>query len=81
MVETDDVLTLLKEVAEEVINPRFRSLASAEKEAAAAAKVPLGRVAEPEDITGAILFFASHFADYITGQTLLVDGGRTTRSA
>ena len=30
MVETDDVLTLLKEVAEEVINPRFRSLASAE---------------------------------------------------
>ena len=57
------------------------SLASAKQEAVAAAKVPLGRVAEPDDITGAILFFASHFADYITGQTLLVDGGRTTRSA
>jgi len=57
------------------------SLSSAEQEAAAAAKVPLGRVAEPEDITGAILFFASRFADYITGQTLLIDGGRTTRSA
>lgn len=57
------------------------SLASAEKEAEAAAKVPLGRVAEPQDVVGAILFFASRFADYITGQTLLVDGGRTTRSA
>ncbi|HUD36122.1 MAG TPA: SDR family oxidoreductase [Streptosporangiaceae bacterium] len=57
------------------------SLASEEKEAEAAAKIPLGRVAEPEDVVGAILFFASRFADYITGQTLLVDGGRTTRSA
>jgi NAD(P)-dependent dehydrogenase (short-subunit alcohol dehydrogenase family) len=57
------------------------SLDSAEQEATAAAKVPLGRVAEPADIVGAVLFFASHFADYVTGQTLLVDGGRTTRSA
>jgi NAD(P)-dependent dehydrogenase (short-subunit alcohol dehydrogenase family) len=57
------------------------SLDSPDQAAAAAAKVPLGRVAEPDDIVGAVLFFASRFADYITGQTLLVDGGRTTRSA
>jgi NAD(P)-dependent dehydrogenase (short-subunit alcohol dehydrogenase family) len=57
------------------------SLDSTEQEAAAAAKVPLGRVAEPADIVGAVLFFASRFADYVTGQTLLVDGGRTTRLA
>jgi NAD(P)-dependent dehydrogenase (short-subunit alcohol dehydrogenase family) len=57
------------------------SLDSAEQEAAAAAKVPLGRVAEPADIVGAVLFFASRLADYVTGQTLPVDGERTTRSA
>lgn len=57
------------------------SLDTPEQTAVAAAKVPLGRVAEPEDIVGAILFFASDFSSYITGQTLLVDGGRTTRSA
>jgi NAD(P)-dependent dehydrogenase (short-subunit alcohol dehydrogenase family) len=56
-------------------------LDSAEQEAAAAAKVPLGRVAEPADIVGAVLFFASRLADYVTGQTLPVDGERTTRSA
>jgi NAD(P)-dependent dehydrogenase (short-subunit alcohol dehydrogenase family) len=74
---------LVNAVAPGTTRTRFvqGSLDSAEQEAAAAAKVPLGRVAEPADIVGAVLFFASHFADYVTGQTLLVDGGRTTRSA
>jgi len=35
----------------------------------------LKRLAEPEDIAKAILFLASNDADFITGQTLLVDGG------
>ncbi len=39
-------------------------------------ETPLGRIAEPEDIAKAILFFISPDSDYITGQTLIVDGGR-----
>lgn len=39
-------------------------------------EIPLGRIAEPEDIAKAVLFFASSDSDYITGQTLIVDGGR-----
>lgn len=35
----------------------------------------LKRVQEPNDLTGAIVFFASSDSDFITGQTLLVDGG------
>lgn len=34
------------------------------------------RASKPEDITGAALFFASRDSDYITGQTLIVDGGK-----
>ncbi|MYH00680.1 MAG: SDR family oxidoreductase [Acidimicrobiaceae bacterium] len=37
--------------------------------------VPLGRVGEPLDLTGAALFLASDDAGYITGETLRVDGG------
>ena len=36
---------------------------------------PLRRVALPQDIASALLFFASDLADYVTGQTLSVDGG------
>jgi 3-oxoacyl-[acyl-carrier protein] reductase len=38
--------------------------------------VPLGRLAEPEDIAYAALFLASDEARYITGQTIIVDGGQ-----
>ncbi|HEX9237088.1 MAG TPA: SDR family oxidoreductase [Actinomycetota bacterium] len=36
---------------------------------------PLGRVAETSDVAAAILFLASDLAGYVTGQTLVVDGG------
>jgi len=39
-------------------------------------KIPMGRIGEPADVVGAYLFLASPAADYITGQTLFVDGGR-----
>jgi 3-oxoacyl-[acyl-carrier protein] reductase len=41
----------------------------------AAAATALKRVQKPEDLTGAIVFFASADSDFITGQTLAVDGG------
>jgi NAD(P)-dependent dehydrogenase (short-subunit alcohol dehydrogenase family) len=42
------------------------------------AGIPLGRVAEPEDVVGPILFLAGEGARYITGQVLHVNGGRIT---
>jgi NAD(P)-dependent dehydrogenase (short-subunit alcohol dehydrogenase family) len=39
-------------------------------------KTPLQRLEKPEDLTGAALFLVSSESDFITGQTLLVDGGR-----
>ena len=39
-------------------------------------KTPLRRLERPEDLTGAALFLASTESDFITGQTILVDGGR-----
>lgn len=38
--------------------------------------IPLGKLGEPEDIAYAMLFLASDEARYITGQTLVVDGGQ-----
>ena len=38
-------------------------------------EVPLGRMGTPQDIEGAAVFLASEDSDYITGQTLNVDGG------
>lgn len=44
---------------------------------ARSARVPLGRIGRPEDIAGVIAFLASEAAAYMTGQTLLADGGIT----
>ncbi len=40
-------------------------------------QIPLGKIALPEDIAKAVVFLSSSDADYITGQTLVVDGGLT----
>ena len=40
-------------------------------------RIPLGRIADPRDIVGPVLFFASPASDFVTGQNLLVDGGIT----
>jgi gluconate 5-dehydrogenase len=41
------------------------------------ARIPLGRVGEPEDVVGAALFFCASEAAFVTGQILYVDGGIT----
>lgn len=38
-------------------------------------RVPRGRIAEPEEIVGAVLFLASDASEFVTGQTIYVDGG------
>lgn len=45
-----------------------------------AAATPLGRVGHPEDIAGAVLYFCSDTAAYVTGQVFWVDGGLFLRS-
>lgn len=44
---------------------------------AQAAAVPLGRLGKPEDVAHAVQFLASDEASYITGQTIVIDGGQT----
>lgn len=51
------------------------SYADPERRRATIAQIPLGRLGEPEDILGAILFLASDESRWVTGSTVTVDGG------
>jgi NAD(P)-dependent dehydrogenase (short-subunit alcohol dehydrogenase family) len=62
-------------IAPAVVKTRFAAALYEADEAAAAAAYPLGRLGRPEDIGAAAAFLASSDADWITGQTLVVDGG------
>ena len=50
-------------------------LADVEKRKYMESRVPLGRLGQPEDLEGPIVFLASDLASYVTGAALLVDGG------
>ena len=40
-------------------------------------RIPLGRIATPDDVVGAAIFLLSPASDFITGHNLIIDGGRT----
>jgi 3-oxoacyl-[acyl-carrier protein] reductase len=51
-----------------------RALSDAQREALQA-QIPLGRLGAPEDVAGAVMFLVSDVGQYITGETLHVNGG------
>jgi 3-oxoacyl-[acyl-carrier protein] reductase len=62
-------------VAPGLIETDMTTVLSEEVRQSILAKVPLGKLGEPEDIAGAVAYLASAEAKYITGQVLTVDGG------
>ena len=52
-----------------------REKMSAERKALALARTPMGRFGEPGEMVGAAIYLASPAADYVTGETIRVDGG------
>lgn len=64
-------------VAPGFISTRMTQSLSEEVKGRMFERIPLGRFGKPDDIAAACVFLASSDADYITGQTLIVDGGMT----
>ncbi len=62
-------------VAPGYVKTQLTEVLPEEATAAMVTNTPLGRVAEPEEIAGAVRFLASDQASFITGEVLLVDGG------
>ncbi len=62
-------------VAPGYIDTSMTEKLNSEARTALTGQIPLGRTGKPEEIAAAVLFLASEDAGYITGQTLVVDGG------
>jgi 3-oxoacyl-[acyl-carrier protein] reductase len=61
-----------------ILTQAMAQLADAQEQAQMAAQIPLGRLGHPHDIGHAMLYLASDEAAYVTGQSLVVDGGSCT---
>ena len=68
-------------VAPAVVKTRFATALYEGREAQVAATYPLGRLGVPEDVAGAVAFLCSDDAAWITGQTVVIDGGVTLTGA
>ncbi|MFJ6699512.1 SDR family oxidoreductase [Streptomyces sp. NPDC091272] len=68
-------------VAPAVVRTRFTAGLLADREAEAVARYPTGRLGEPRDVADAAAFLISDQARWITGQTLVVDGGLLLNAA
>jgi 3-oxoacyl-[acyl-carrier protein] reductase len=64
-------------VAPAVVKTKFAEALYIGRESEAAAGYPLGRLGEPGDVAGAVAFLLSDEASWITGQTIVLDGGAT----
>jgi NAD(P)-dependent dehydrogenase (short-subunit alcohol dehydrogenase family) len=64
-------------VAPAVVKTRFATALYEGREEQVAATYPLGRLGVPEDVAGAVAFLCGRDAGWITGQTLVLDGGVT----
>jgi NAD(P)-dependent dehydrogenase (short-subunit alcohol dehydrogenase family) len=62
-----------------ILTPRMEVHMTDEGRAASARIAPLGRIGLPSDIASAALFLTSDLSSFITGQTLVVDGGVTIK--
>jgi 3-oxoacyl-[acyl-carrier protein] reductase len=60
-----------------IVTDLLMHLYDAERMNGLAAGIPVGRAGQPEDIANAVVFLASDYASYVTGQVILLDGGRT----
>ena len=67
-------------VAPAVIRTAFARALYEDREDEAAAVYPLGRLGEPDDVAGPVCFLLSDDAAWITGQTVVIDGGAGLRS-
>jgi NAD(P)-dependent dehydrogenase (short-subunit alcohol dehydrogenase family) len=68
-------------VAPAVVKTKFATALYEGREAETAAGYALGRLGTPEDVAGAVAYLASSDAAWVTGQTLVLDGGVTLKSA
>ena len=63
-----------------IFTPGMKAALPPEVLAGATALHPLGRVAEPEELMGTVVYLASAASDYMTGQIVYVDGGRSCKA-
>lgn len=74
VVQAGMILTGRTQMSEETLATR-EGISSGQARKKRVGKIPMGRLGSPEEFAAALAFFCSPAASYITGQSLLVDGG------